>query len=105
MIMKKTNIEHDKVTIKKMIILYCKHTHGSKDKLCQDCEALLEYAWKRLELCKHRENKPTCGKCPTHCYKPEMRERIRKVMRFSGPRMIIYHPMDALKHILHSLKS
>ena len=103
--MKKSKIEKDKVTIKKMIDIYCKDKHGSKDKLCQDCSELLEYSWRRLELCRHGENKPTCGKCPIHCYKPDMREKIRKVMRYAGPRMIIYHPLEALKHLLQSITS
>lgn len=103
--MNKTKIAQDKVTIKKMVTLYCNHKHDSKDGLCQDCRNLLEYAWERLESCKHSQNKPTCGKCPIHCYKPDMRERVRNVMRYAGSRMIIYHPLDALKHIFHSLKS
>jgi hypothetical protein len=28
-----------------------------------------------------------------------MRERMRAVMRFSGPRMMWYHPVDAIKHL------
>ena len=35
-----------------------------------------------------------------HCYKPEMRERIRQVMRYSGPRMITKHPVAAIRHLL-----
>ncbi len=41
-----------------------------------------------------------CSKCPIHCYKPKMREHIREVMRYSGPRMIFYHPIIAIKHML-----
>ena len=37
-------------------------------------------------------------------YKPEMRERIRQVMRYSGPRMIIYDPKTALWHMLCTIK-
>lgn len=39
-----------------------------------------------------------------HCYKPEMREKIREVMRFSGPRMIFHHPYLAIKHVIESKK-
>lgn len=102
---KKTKIEHEKVTIEKMIALYCKHQHNPQGKLCPDCQDLLGFAWRRLELCKHGENKPTCGKCPIHCYKPDMRAKVRQVMRYAGPRMVIYHPLEALKHLLQSLGS
>ena len=28
-----------------------------------------------------------------------MRDKIREVMRFSGPRMILYHPIEAIIHM------
>ena len=31
-------------------------------------------------------------------------EKIREVMRFSGPRMIFYHPYLAIKHVIESKK-
>lgn len=39
-----------------------------------------------------------------HCYKPAMREKIREVMRFSGPRMMLYHPVLAVSHVIESRK-
>ncbi len=44
--------------------------------------------------------KTKCHKCPVHCYSQDMREKIREVMRFSGPRMMFYHPLEALRYIL-----
>jgi len=35
-----------------------------------------------------------------HCYKPAMRENIRAVMRYSGPRMISHHPLMAIQHLI-----
>jgi antitoxin component of MazEF toxin-antitoxin module len=29
-----------------------------------------------------------------------MRDKIRTVMRYAGPRMIFYHPVLAIKHLL-----
>ena len=39
-----------------------------------------------------------------HCYQTEMREKIRQVMRFSGPRMLLYHPALALWHVACSVR-
>ena len=39
-----------------------------------------------------------------HCYQPQMREQIRQVMRFSGPRMLLYHPVLAVWHLICSKK-
>lgn len=33
-----------------------------------------------------------------------MRERIREVMRFSGPRMIFHHPVAAVRHVTETKK-
>ena len=50
-----------------------------------------------------REGKSFCSNCRVHCYKPDMRQ-IRTVMRFSGPRMVFYHPVMAIRHLIESWK-
>ena len=60
---------------------------------------LASYSEERLDRCKFGNGKPTCRKCPVHCYKPDMGEMIREVMRFSGPRMIFHHPIAAIRHL------
>ena len=63
---------------------------------------IYQYSIDRLEHCRFgaAEVKPTCRKCPVHCYNPDMRTRVRKVMRWAGPRMLLYHPIAALRHLL-----
>jgi hypothetical protein len=68
--------------------------------LCDDCEGLLAYARVRLDRCRYGAAKPTCANCTTHCYKPVMRERVREVMRYSGPRMLRRHPLLAARHLV-----
>ncbi len=63
---------------------------------------MVAYAEKRLALCPFGADKPTCGKCTVHCYKPALRERVRRIMRFSGPRMLWHHPLMAICHLLDS---
>lgn len=66
------------------ISVFCKAKHGRDGKaLCEDCRNLLAYALKRLDLCPY-DPKPRCKACPSHCYKPDYRAKIREVMRFSG---------------------
>ena len=86
-----------------MIEIYC---HGKKHVskwLCEDCSTLLDYAYQRLDHCKFGENKPTCKKCPIYCYKPDMKEKMREAMRYEGPRMMWYHPIAAIRHIIREL--
>jgi len=88
-----------------MIQIFCRLKHADqqegvdpREKLCRECRELLEYACARLARCPFAPNKPTCARCPIHCYKPAMREKIRVVMRFAGPRMLCRHPILALLH-------
>ena len=84
-----------------MLRMYCRSHHGPKDKaLCPQCIDLHDYARRRLERCVFGETKPTCANCTVHCYKPSMRERIRQVMRWAGPRMLWRHPVLAVRHML-----
>lgn len=93
--MGRSRIEREKVTVRHMIELWCKHAHGAEG-LCDECRELCDYALSRLEHCRFGEDKTKCHKCSVHCYKPEMRERIREVMRYSGPRMLFHHPVEAI---------
>lgn len=86
-------------TIYAMILMYCRHHHRS-ERPCAECTALARYAERRLERCIFGDEKPTCSKCVVHCYRPEMRERIRDVMRWAGPRMLLRHPVLAIRHVL-----
>ena len=94
--------EREKRTVSQMIALYCRKNHGGGEGLCPECAELDAYARERSDRCPHRESKTFCSKCATPCYRPEMRERIREVMRFSGPRMILHHPGAALRHLIDS---
>jgi hypothetical protein len=91
-------------TVDAMIHLYCAEQHGIGDGLCADCEALSNYARKRLQKCPFQEGKTTCARCPVHCYRRDMRGRIREVMRYAGPRMLYRHPVWALLHLIDGLR-
>ena len=95
--------EREKVIVSRMIALYCRKNHGGKT-LCPDCAALDVYARQRSDKCPFMETKTFCSNCRVHCYQPEMREKIRAVMRFSGPRMLFHHPIPAIRHMIESHK-
>lgn len=97
-----TKREREKATVSEMIALYCKKQHKTKSGLCPECTELNEYARLRSDKCLFMETKTFCSNCKVHCYKPEMREKIRQVMRFSGPRMIFTHPVMAMRHVIES---
>lgn len=114
-----TKREREKAIVSEMIALYCKKKHkaemnihwkstsaclATKNGLCPECEELKAYACLRSDKCPFMETKTFCSNCKVHCYKPEMREKIREVMRFSGPRMLFTHPVMAIRHVIESKK-
>jgi len=83
--------------------MYC-HGHGHERAagapLCADCAELREYAARRLARCVFGDAKPACANCVVHCYRADMRERVREMMRWSGPRMLLRHPVLAILHLI-----
>lgn len=91
--------EREKELVSLMIRIYCRNKHGGKS-LCRECAELEEYARDRSDKCPFIENKTFCSNCRVHCYKSEMRKKIKEVMRFSGPKMIFYRPVPAIRHVI-----
>ena len=94
--------QREKEMVGAMIALYCRKKHGTRKGLCPECEALLEYACRRSDCCPFMETKTFCSNCKVHCYRPEMRQKIREVMRFAGHRMLFVHPVAAGRHLIES---
>lgn len=90
--------------VTKFIQIYCddKHKDAQKNKsaisldyngvngviklkfeLCDECEKMARYAYKRLQACPH-EQKPRCHTCPKPCYELYMWKNMAKMMRYSG---------------------
>jgi hypothetical protein len=93
-------ITRERVTVEAMIRIHCHDRHHTTTGLCSDCLALQEYALQRLVNCPFQDGKTTCAKCPVHCFRPAMRERIKAVMRYAGPRMLYRHPLMTVQHII-----
>lgn len=94
----------EKSVLATMILIHCKAKHGSRGGLCPDCAELMRYACQRVDACPRIAEKTFCSSCPRPCYLPEMRDRIRQVMRYAGPRMLFYHPMTMLRHLFQIKK-
>ncbi len=92
-------IEEEKRIVFLMIELYYKKHKNEIEK-----KELKEYVEFRLLKCPFGDNKTFCSNCKIHCYKKDMQIKIKNVMRYSGPRMLLYHPVIAIKHVKETLK-
>ena len=96
------NMDIEFKTISAMVKLYCRKNHVRGNRLCDECSRLLEYARQRIDKCPFGTEKPVCNRCTVHCYKPEMREKAKEIMRYAGPRMLKRHPLLAIRHLVRS---
>jgi TPP-dependent indolepyruvate ferredoxin oxidoreductase alpha subunit len=103
--MKSKKIENEKATVKAMIELFCRDNHSRTSGLCPGCSMLMEYSHLKLEKCSLGENKPACSKCSIHCYNAANRKKVREVMRYSGPRMLCYHPALAIRYLYNKIRN
>lgn len=99
-----TRKEKEYKIVETMIDMYCEDHNISERNLVNDPISLSMYVEHRIKHCIWGNEKTTCGQCTTHCYTPKMREAIKKVMKYSGPRMIYRHPLMALYHLYYSLR-
>lgn len=106
--MNKQRIERKIAKEKKLVFLmvqiYCKANHH-QGSLCKECQALIDYAYQRIDKCPFMETKTFCSNCKVHCYQNEKRQKIKKVMRYSGPRMLYHHPIVAISHALSTWRN
>lgn len=98
-------LQRELMTMQRMVGIHCRDHHAAGANVpCEDCRRFLDYAGRRLQKCPYGERKPTCARCPIHCYKPAQREQARAIMRYAGPRMTFHHPWLSLTHVLDKLR-
>jgi hypothetical protein len=93
-------LQREHRTMQKMVAIYCADRHADSETPCPECETFLDYAEVRLDKCPYGSDKPTCANCPVHCYKPHYRAQAKQIMRYSGPRMLLRHPILTVFHYL-----
>lgn len=96
-------LEKEAEVLTLMVRMHCRGHHGEVE-LCPDCATLLTYGLERLRGCPMGAEKGFCSSCAIRCYAPDMRARMRGVMRYAGPRMLVRHPVMALRHAADRLR-
>lgn len=99
-----SRLKREKKTIEVMIKMYCKHHHGLQSDLCENCKPVLTYALQKIDKCVFGYQKPVCNKCTIHCYAKEMLNKVKEIMRFSGPRIMFRNPYLGIMHFIDKRK-
>lgn len=102
------NLGRDRATLEAIGAIYCKGhhggaAHGDGGSLCAECAEVVAYAMARTEKCpNHHEG--NCKDCTIHCYAGEMRDRVKAMMAYSAPRMLLRHPVMTVRHLRKKMK-
>jgi hypothetical protein len=91
-------LRRDLRVIDVMVRLWCRGVHQPRGESSAACAELLAYARTKLLRCPFAADRPSCSRCAVHCYRKDMRERIRAVMRYAGPRILVREPVMALRY-------
>ena len=97
----KNNVPKEKDTIKKSFAVYCNSHHDTKgEKLCPKCTALLATIFKKMSRCRYGITKPICDRCDNMCFGDANNKKFLEIMDASGKKMLMKHPVTAVKHKL-----
>lgn len=93
-------INKEKDIVKTMIAMYSKGHDKVPFDENKEMQNLYAYCQLKLSKCPFKDKKKFCSNCTIHCYEITRRNQIKKVMKYSGPRMIFKHPILLIKHCL-----
>lgn len=100
--------DEDRRTVEAIGQIYCHDHHGNAERdsggLCANCREAIELTIQRTEACPHGHS-GNCEDCKTHCQHGQAQENIKKIMRYSAPRMAYKHPIMTLRYIRRKFAS
>ena len=100
----KNNIPKEKENIRKTFSAYCNANHSTKDgKLCAKCTATLTSALLKINRCPYGIGKPICDRCETPCFGEKTTNEFLEIMKSGQKKMMLSHPIMAVKHKLAGL--
>lgn len=101
-----SSLDRDRATLVAIGSIYCKAHHGSAaagSKLCSECAELVEYAMVRTQKCPNN-HEGNCKDCAIRCYNGAMRDRVKAMMAYSAPRMLVRHPVMTVRYLRKKIK-
>ena len=64
------------------------------------CTGLFAYAMERLERCPYPGTETHLCQLPDPLLSKKKREQVRLMMRYAGPKMLLRHPILAVRHLI-----
>lgn len=81
-----------------MVAYYCRKNHGNRVRLCPECADVDRFIRQRCH-CPRQEATRLCRSCPAQCGRPELKEKLRRMVRYACPRMLFRHPVTVSRYV------
>lgn len=101
-----TQVDKDRKTLEAIGFIYCDaHHDGPKDdaSLCPSCREAVETTLERTQRCPNNHD-GNCQDCDIKCQRGAAQERIKEIMRYSAPRMLLRHPFMTFAYLRKKLR-
>lgn len=103
-----SNADKDRKTLEAIGLIYCRahHESASKDEagLCPSCREAVDATLERAQNCPN-DHDGNCQDCDIKCQRGEAQERIKRIMRYSAPRMLFRHPLMTFEYLRKKLRA
>lgn len=101
-------IDRDRRTLEAIGQIYCSGNHASAAKdsggMCSSCRDAIEGTLARTASCPNGHDS-NCQDCPIKCQRGDARARIRTIMAYAAPRMMLKHPIMTCEYLYKKLRA
>ncbi len=102
-----TNAEKDRQTLEAIGFIYCRAHHLDEPKdaqgLCPSCREAIEGTLLKTLQCPYN-HAGNCQDCTIHCQRGESQARIKTIMAYAAPRMLLRHPVMTARYLGKKLR-
>lgn len=95
-------IQRDLRTLQAIGSIYCRAHHADRPKnsagMCAECSATISFTHDRAANCPNN-HQGNCQDCAIKCNRGNQQQRIRAIMAYAAPRMMVRHPLMTLEYL------
>lgn len=100
-------VQRDLRTLQAIGSIYCAAHHAGALKddagMCEECAAVIKYTHERASACPYN-HEGNCQDCKLKCNRGEQQQRIKAIMKYAAPRMLVKHPIMTMEYLAKKRK-
>ncbi|MGN1361014.1 MAG: nitrous oxide-stimulated promoter family protein [Eggerthellaceae bacterium] len=101
-------IQRDLRTLQAIGSIYCGAHHAGRPKdstgMCPECSETILLTHDRAANCPY-DHQGNCQDCTLKCNRGDQQQRIKAIMAYAAPRMLVRHPLMTLEYLAKKLRT